>query len=222
MKLNITNVTLATLLTAGSLSAQQTFPGQSQASPSQANLGSSVDAPLSKEQVFAKCLVIANQEEVSIAKFAKEKSTNEEVRALAATLEKAHQESLDQLKAIASKGAASKKASNPTSSVANNNANAVDFLQMHQEMSDQCLKDSKEMLSKKEGADFDACFVRMQIAKHGMMHSSLTVFQRHTTGELQGHIKASLAKNDEHTKAANNLMEQLSDKLIAKTASRAK
>ncbi len=89
---------------------------------------------------------------------------------------------------------------------------------MHQEMSDQCLKDSKEMLSKKEGADFDACFVGMQIAKHGMMHSSLTVLQRHTTGELQGFIKTNLAKNNEHMKAATSLMEQLSDKAVARTA----
>jgi predicted outer membrane protein len=95
---------------------------------------------------------------------------------------------------------------------------AVDFLQMHQEMSDQCLKDSKEMLSKKEGTDFDAYFIGMEIAKHSMMHSSLTVLQRHTTGELQGFIKASLAKNDEHLKAATSLMEKLTDKSVVRTA----
>lgn len=218
MKFNLTIVSLATLLSAGSLSAQQTLPGQSQASLKQSNPSSSVDAQFSKEQVFAKCLAITNQEEVAIVKFAKDKSTNEDVKALAMTLEKAHQGCLDDLNAMTSKAAAVRKANNPTSLAANNNANAVDFLQIHQEMSDQCLKDSKEALSKKEGADFDTCFVGMQIAKHAMMHSSLTVLQRHTTGELQGFIKTSLAKNDEHAKAATSLMEQLSDKAVARTA----
>lgn len=218
MKLNITILTLATLLAAGSLSAQQTLPGQPQVSTPQANQSSSKDTPLTKEQVFAKCLAITNQEEVSIAKFAKDKSKNEEVKALAVILEKAHLECLDELKAMATKAAASRNAAISTSPVPNHNVHAVDFLQMHQEMSDQCLKDSKEMLSKREGADFDACFLGMQIAKHGMMHSSLTVLQRHTTGELQGFIKASLVMNDQHTKAATSLMEQLSDKAVARTA----
>lgn len=218
MKLNLTIATFATLLSVGSLSAQQTPPGQLPASSSQVKPNSSVDAPLTKEQVFAKCLAITNQEEVTMAKYAKEKSTSEEVKALATVLEKAHQESLDELKAFASKATANKKPSNPTSPVANNNANVVDFVQMHQEMSDQCLKDGKEMLSKKEGADFDACFVGMQIAKHSMMHSSLTVLQRHTAGDLQAFIKANLARNDEHMQAAIALMEQQSDKAVARTA----
>jgi predicted outer membrane protein len=218
MKLNITMAILATLLAAGSLSAQQELPGQTQDNTPRANQSSPVEMPLSKEQVFAKCLAIANQEQVAIAKFAKEKSMNEEVKALATTLEKAHLECLDELKVLASKEAVGRKGTNLTPPAASTIMHAVDFLQMHQEMSDQCLKDSKEMLSKKEGADFDACFIGMEIAKHSMMHSSLTVLQRHTTGELQGFIKASLAKNDEHLKAATSLMEKLTDKSVVRTA----
>lgn len=158
MKLNITMAILATLLTAGSLSAQQALPEQTQGNTTQANQTSTAETPLSKEQVFAKCLAITNQEQVAIAKFAKEKSTNEEVKALATTLEKAHLECLDELKVLASKEGAGRKGTNRTPPAASTVMHAVDFLQMHQEMSDQCLKDSKEMLSKKEGADFDACF----------------------------------------------------------------
>lgn len=159
---------------------------------------------------------------MSLAKFAKEKISNAEVKALAAMLEKSHQQSLDELKGLASKTAVTKIPVNSNSPVATSNAAAVDFLQMHQEMSEQCLKDSKETLSKKEGAEFDACFVGMQIAKHAMMHSSLTVLQRHTTGELQGLIKSGLAKNDEHLLAATSLMERLSDKAEVRTAKNAK
>ncbi|MFN7730279.1 MAG: DUF4142 domain-containing protein [Pirellula sp.] len=218
MKNHFTIATLATLLMAGSLSAQQTSPEQPQTSSPQANPSESEDIPLTKEQMFAKCLAIANQEEVWLAKFAKEHTSSEQVKALATTLEKSHQACLDELKAIATKAAAARKETNPTVAVANINTHAMDFLKLHQEMSDQCLKDSKEMLSKKKDSDFDACFVGMQIAKHGMMHSSLTVLQKHTTGELQGFIKASLVKNDEHMQAATKLMDQLSDTAAARTA----
>jgi predicted outer membrane protein len=218
MKIKITVVTMATLLTVGSLRAQQDPPVEPKGSVPQVTQSLPTDHALTKEQVFTRCLLITNQEEVSIAKFAKEKSTSEVVKALATTLEKSHQEGITELKALAAKVAANKKATDPTLQVPKRDAYAVDFLQMHQEMSDQCLKDSKEALSKKEGAEFDECFIAMQIAKHGMMHSSLTVLQRHTTGELQGFIKASLAKNDEHMKAASGLMEQMTDKGVVRTA----
>lgn len=218
MKNHFTIATLAALFMAGSLSAQQTPSEQPQTSALQTDQIASEDTPLTKEQVFAKCLAIANQEEVWLARFAKEHTTSKQVKALATTLEKSHQVCLDELKAFASKTASSRKEANPTVAVANINAYALDFLNLHQEMSDQCLKDSKEMLSKKKGSDFDACFVGMQVAKHGMMHSSLTVLQKHTTGELQGFIKASLVKNDEHMQAATKLMDQLSDAAAARTA----
>ncbi len=212
---------LVTILTAGSLHAQQA-PGQTQVNNSQVSQSSSQENSLTKEEAIAKCLTITNQEEVMIARYAKENASSEDVKALAGVLEKSHQKCIDELKSLPTKTAANKQTSARTSSVAANNTSPIDFLQMHQEMSDQCLKDSKEMLSKKQGAEFDACFVGMQIAKHAMMHSSLTVLQRHTSGELQKFIKDGIEQNTEHMKAATQLMDQLSDKAVAKTAKNAK
>ncbi|XZE34997.1 DUF4142 domain-containing protein [Pirellulaceae bacterium SH501] len=218
MKHQFTIATLAALIAASSLSAQQVLPGQPQSKVTPSDQNATLDSRLSKEQILAKCLSITNQEQVAIASYAKENATHEEVKALATTLEKAHQECLNELTAIATKAAAGKRSATPISTIANNHSNGVDFLQLHQEMSDQCLKDSKEMLGKKEGAEFDTCFVGLEIAKHGMMHSSLTVLQRHTTGELQSFIKASLVKNDEHMKAATDLMERLAESPVTRTA----
>ncbi len=157
-----------------------------------------------------------------IARFAKEKSTNDDVKDFAATLEKAHQSCLDELKTLAASDTKKKTAVAESSLDTAKNSSNIDFLQMHQEMSDQCLKDSKEMLGEKEGAEFDKCFVAMQVAKHAMMHSSLTVLQRHTTGKLQEFVKQGLVKNDEHMLASVNLMEQLSGKAVVKTAKNSK
>jgi tRNA isopentenyl-2-thiomethyl-A-37 hydroxylase MiaE len=76
-------------------------------------------------------------------------------------------------------------------------------------MADQCLEDSKAMLNKKEGIEIDKCFVAMQIAKHAGMQTSMTVLQRHATGELQSFITESLETNARHMEAAIQLMEQL-------------
>ncbi len=235
MKLNqLTFATLATLLLTGSIVAQQAPTVQPQAVPAQQakpgqpiqtqtpssglNQKPTADAQQSKEQAFAKCLSISNQEQVMLAKFAKDKSTSDDVKAFAATLEKAHQGCLDELKALASKTLSNRPANENPSNSGNNNASTIDFLQMHQEMADQCLKDSKEMLSKKEGVEFDKCFVGMQLAKHAMAHSSLTVLQRHTSGELQNFVKEGLTMNAEHLKASTKLMEQLSEKADGRTS----
>ena len=74
------------------------------------------------------------------------------------------------------------------------------------------------MLCKKEGVEFDKCFVGMQVAKHAMAHSSLTVLQRHTSGDLQNFVKEGLTKNAEHMKASTSLMEQLSEKIETRTS----
>ncbi len=154
-------------------------------------------------------LVIANQELVTLSSFAKEKSTNNEVKQFAATLEKAHQSCLEQLNGISPQSQSNSRAATTTSTIAGKSTAGVDFLQLHQEISTQCLKDNQEYLSSKEGAEFDACFVGMQIAKHAGMHSTLTVLQRHATGKLQNLIKDGLVENTQHMEIAVKLMDRL-------------
>ncbi len=221
-----------TVLSTSSLFAQQTLPGQSPSNSTQPEKRqsdarqdvadafgqkSTPESSLAKNDAFAKCLAITNQEQVTLARFAKEKASSEEVKAFAATLESAHQSCLNELKGITTKAEATNKNARLTnSSNSTSNPSSIDFLQIHQEISEQCLKDGKEMLSEKQGVEFDQCFVGMQVAKHALMHSSLTVLQRHTSGELQSFVKDSLAKNDEHLQASISLMEQISDKAPSK------
>lgn len=229
MKFNLLSAgSFASLLAAGAVILQQPLPsqpptGQPPVAKGQAVLSTPAsklpaDGQKSKDQIFAKCLTITNQEQVMLARYGMEKSTTEEVKELAMVLEKAHQGCIEDLKGLAAKGPTTGASINGNPAVAGGAANTIDFLQMHQELSEQCLKDSKEMLGKQTGAEFDKSFVGLQIAKHAMMHSSLTVLQRHATGELQGLIQEELATIDEHAKIATRLMEQLSSNALAKTA----
>ncbi len=207
MKINQLSIaTLVVLSLGSSLVAQQPEANQ----PAQgANRQQQVGSSLTKDQTFAKCLAIANQEQVTLSRFASEKATNKEVKQFAATLEKAHQSCLEQLNGISPQSESKANAVTTNAAIAGKQSASVDFLQLHQEISTQCLKDSQDYLSKKEGAEFDKCFVGMQVAKHAGMLSTLTVLQRHASGKLQGLIKDDLEKNAKHMEAAVNLMDRL-------------
>jgi uncharacterized coiled-coil protein SlyX len=82
--------------------------------------------------------------------------------------------------------------------------------QLHREIAQQCISDSKNYLNTKDGDEFDKCFVGMQIAKHAAMRTKLVVLQRHTTGELQQMISEGIQSIDSHAKSAEALMEKLS------------
>lgn len=230
--------TVATVLTAGTLFAQDAQPqrttnSQPQTKPVQATSNDSH----TKDQIFAKCLAIANEEQVLLARFAKDKVSHPDVKAFASMLEDAHQTSVQQLKTVSSQTEVRRKATDTDNEgnsanridredragstertdrtvsnatlVAGNRDSNVDFLQLHEEIATQCLKDSKEMLSSKSGIEIDKCFVGMQIAKHAAAHSTLTVLQKHSTGKLQEWIKTDLEMNAKHMEAAVSLMDKL-------------
>jgi predicted outer membrane protein len=89
---------------------------------------------------------------------------------------------------------------------------SVDIVQLHREIADQCLSDAKAKLGQEKDAEFDKCFVGMQIAKHAAMQSKLTVIQRHATGELKNVIADGLEKTKQHLKVAEDLMEKIKDR----------
>jgi uncharacterized protein (DUF305 family) len=170
----------------------------------------SLNAEQTKDQTFAKCLIISNQEQVLLSRYVKDKLSNEEVKQFAILLEKDHQACLEKLNGLsATSGTNNSNKVRPVSTAAANKSTNVDFLELQQEIATQCLKDTQEYLGQKKGADFDRCFVALQIAKHAGMKSTLTVLQRHTTGKVQGVIKEGLDMNTQHMQGAVELMEQL-------------
>lgn len=192
--------------------AQQPQAPRGQAQQSQGRQGrAGGEDSQSKDQLFANSLVIANQEQVELSRFAQEKANSSEVKEFAAMLEKSHQSSVENLKQISSgqESSGSTPNPNPRQARAGNESNGVDVVQLQQEISKQCLEDSKEYLSSKEGAEFDKCFVALQVAKHASAKSNLTVLQRHATGKLQELIKSDLETNEKHLEASVSLMEKL-------------
>jgi len=110
---------------------------------------------------------------------------------------------------------------NPNQINASSSAHAsIDMMQLQREMAQQCLTDSKQYLGKKEGAEFDKCFVGMQIAKHAAMHSKLVVLQRHTSDELQQIVAEGIQTTAKHLKEAETLMTKLDANSSVKLSSK--
>lgn len=85
----------------------------------------------------------------------------------------------------------------------------VDFLQIHREVSRECLQSARTGLSEKKESEIDACFVGWQIASHGMMKDKLTVLERHASGELKEVLAEGRKTTEEHMEHAIGLMKQL-------------
>ncbi len=81
--------------------------------------------------------------------------------------------------------------------------------QIKHEVADQCLADARKELNSKESNKFDECFVGMQIACHMKMHSELTVFERHASGNLQTALSTAQQTTDKHLEELKGMMEKL-------------
>lgn len=88
-------------------------------------------------------------------------------------------------------------------------ATSLDMIQLHREIAQQCLSDAKKKMSKEEGDKFDACFIGHQMAMHGGMKATLTVLQRHSSGEFASLLGEGLETTDKHLKQAEKIMERL-------------
>ena len=191
----------------------------------------------STNDTLAACLAIDNQEEIQIAQFAKDQAKDQQVKEFATMLVEEHTTCLQAINKAAPtstqlgslKGASASNnrstnenaqqnrnqtVSNTTSSNQSQggmSGSTIDAVQLHREIAEQCLKDSKEMLSEKKGLEFDKCFIGMQLAKHAGMKTKLTVLQKHATGELKNVVTESLEKTKKHMKVAESLMKQLDE-----------
>lgn len=85
----------------------------------------------------------------------------------------------------------------------------IDFIALHRELAENCLRESKQELGKKEGTKFDECFIGYQIAKHAEMKNKLTVFERHASADLRQILDEGLQTTEKHMKKAEQIMKDL-------------
>ncbi|MBX3448258.1 MAG: DUF4142 domain-containing protein [Planctomycetaceae bacterium] len=85
----------------------------------------------------------------------------------------------------------------------------IDPVQLHRELAEQCLADTKQMLTESKNKNFDECFVGHQIAMHGAMISKLKVLERHSSDELAQILADGRKTSQSHLDKAEQLMKEL-------------
>jgi predicted outer membrane protein len=86
-----------------------------------------------------------------------------------------------------------------------------DLLAIDREVAEKCLASMKEELGKKDGAEFDKCFMDMQIAAHAMMKDKLSVYHQHVSPELAKVLGEGLATTEQHLKQAKQIRKDMQE-----------
>jgi len=212
----------------GAVSAQQGQPGQGQPGQGQATrTGGQIG-----DREMAEALLIDNQGEVAMAQFALQKTQNQEVRQFAQKLVEDHQKMIDSLRenGATGGGAAAAGGAQPadggTAGDSRRNsvnpgaaelqagrggamAGGTDFVSLKKELGQQCLQSGQRELGSKQGAEFDKCYIGMQIGAHQHAVDTLTVFRRHSSDQLGRTIDEGLPVVQAHLEHAKQLMKQL-------------
>jgi predicted outer membrane protein len=209
---------------------QPAQPGQIQPQAASGQAGQAAQRPvwMTTDQHVASCLAISNHLEVAVAEFAHERADDKEVQEFAKMLIDDHRAFLKKLERWAPQAArddflkeedeqATDRRDQPGTGIqqtagTRTNANAgshpVNILQLDREIAQECLNTSKQLLSEKEGDEFNHCFVGTQFLMHNVMQDKLTVFQRHVSDDLGQVLSDASETVDEHMTRAKEMMKK--------------
>jgi predicted outer membrane protein len=86
------------------------------------------------------------------------------------------------------------------------------YVALLQDLGKQCYSTARQELEKKQGAEFDRCFMGMAIGGHMKVNDEMTVFQRYSEGELKNVIAEGQRTVSMHLQHAKDLAKRLQDK----------
>jgi len=86
------------------------------------------------------------------------------------------------------------------------------LLQVKHEIADECLASAQRDLSDKQGREFDACYIGMQLGAHMHMIDELKVLERHASPELQGTLRKGRETAQKHLDHAKKIMKDIDEK----------
>jgi predicted outer membrane protein len=209
----------------GQPGAAATQPG---AQPGARTAGGSLDSHL------AQCLTIDNQHEIAVAEIAKQRAKENEVKQFADKLIQDHTQFLQQLArftghqpgmAGGQPGEARTTERQPGAAqpggMAQMQGGEPNFLAIKQQVSQKALELTKKELEKKEGLEFDKCFVGEQIGAHICVLATLEVFKdQQVSPDLRSVIDKGIQTTQEHLDHAKKLAENLERQGARETASR--
>jgi predicted outer membrane protein len=198
------------------------------------NDGARNDSSEHLDHHVAQCLILENQNEVAAARIAEKKGSNAEVKNFAQVMVKDHEQfttDLDKFAgehfrdrdtragAGAGRTAPAPRTTAPARSTegkeGDHHAHAEKFMQIREEIADQCRASTQRELDSKQGKSFDECYMGMQIVAHMKMVDELTVLSRHVSSEFKPVLEKGLQTAQKHLDNAKQVMKDINDRQTA-------
>jgi predicted outer membrane protein len=208
------------LLAAGTVLAQQPAekPATTRAAPGQ-------EHAQQLTEYFTDVLMLADQCEIELAKIAIERSTNRDVQQLAKKLIDDHSQLTAQLKRTSPAAAESFARRDATEgqrlTAAREGAQhdlLTELCQINHRAADNNLKQSKELLNRYKGLDFDMAFLGMQIGDHNWLAAELDALGDVGTTQFQQLVNSATEHVRDHLEAATTLSKKLEEERHAAAA----
>lgn len=180
---------------------------------------------------IAGCMALGNHEEVALGNFAKERASNDEVKAFADTMIKEHHEANETLmkngllppmiaeciheehekNADEKKESASEEEEEKSEEMKAKDGGhrGGNLLKIEVQAAKNCLGLVKKELSELKGADFDKAYMGMQIGAHIGMLAKLQAVEPYATGELKQMVQDAIEKTQKHLDEAKNICKKL-------------
>ena len=86
---------------------------------------------------------------------------------------------------------------------------ALNHVELVRELGHKCLANAKRELDQKQGAEFDRCYMGMQIAAHAMVLTMLEVFPSHASDRLRATLEEGKATVQSHFDHAKQIVKTL-------------
>ena len=93
--------------------------------------------------------------------------------------------------------------------VAKGTGNGLDWVAIHKQVADQCLASTKAEFQKKEGPDFDKCYMGHAIMAHQKVLDEIKVLRNYASAELRQDLDKSTQMATHHLEEAKKIAESL-------------
>jgi putative membrane protein len=193
----------------GQLQPGQLQPGQQrqQLPGQQGQQAANTQRAGSSDQQIAALVCGCAQNEIEIAKLAQDKARAAEVKQFAEQMVRDHTPGYEAMRQLAGP-----LATGGETSSRGHEAGELDWVRIHQEVGRQCLASTKQELGKKEGAEFDHCFMGQQIGAHMKVVDELKVLRNHASPELRQKLDQELQMATAHLQKAKQIEEQVTER----------
>jgi predicted outer membrane protein len=162
---------------------------------------------------LAACLILGNEEEVALGKFATQHASSDKVKKFAQTMVDQHTKAATELKQFAPQGVSLELTESGSQARNERAANSSDQIgqQMAAIMRDakqECLNMTQKELGQRHGEEFDHAYIGQQMGGHVQMIAALTAFEKHASPELQRVVSAQKKTAEQHLDHLKQLVEK--------------